>query len=147
MADKTYMIHNNTKYNVGFHRPGDIEVNLAPGKFISLTEAEIGYEAFCMHQWLADGVFYCEDERPYEMLGITREAAIVSFSEDEIVNKLKAPMKQFTVWLDEITSSAALEKIFEVAVGYDALPLKKAEMIESKTGKTISIARKMKEAK
>lgn len=142
-----YNVYNKAKYNVGFHRPGGLEVNLTPGKFISLSDDDIYYEATCMTNWLKDGVLWCPNDELYALLNINRDKALVAQDDKDIIDKFKLNIKQFTKWLDELESEAVLQKVFEVACGYDNLPNNKSEVIEQKTGRSISIARKQRDAK
>lgn len=142
MAEVTYIIYNKTGYNIGFRRPNGLEVNLAPGRLITLSELDILYEAPCMTKWLKDGAFHCDDVRLYEMLGIDRGAAIVSLTDADVIEKFKAPMRAFTAWLDSLDGEAVLERVFAAACKYDDLPVKKLEMIEKKSGKSIATYRK-----
>ena len=95
-----------------------------------------------MQKWLADGVLTCDDDAVYDLLGITRDKAIVAYTDDEIIAKLKMNMKQFKQWFESLDSAATLNRVFEVACGYDSLAQNKAEFIEQVTGKSISIKRK-----
>lgn len=142
-----YNIYNKVRYNIGFRRPGGLEVNLAPGKFISLTDDDIYYEATCMTNWLKDGVLWCPNDELYNLLNISRDKALVAQDDKDIIGKFKLNAKQFGAWLDELDSAAVLQKVFEVACGYDNLPMNKLEAIEKKTGKSISIARKQRDEK
>jgi len=142
-----YNIYNKVRYNIGFRRPGGLEVNLAPGKFISLTDDDIYYEATCMTNWLKDGVLWCPNDELYNLLNISRDKALVAQDDKDIIAKFKLNAKQFGAWLDELDSAAVLQKVFEVACSYDNLPMNKLEAIEKKTGKSISIARKQRDAK
>lgn len=137
-----FRIYNKAKYDVGFRRPGDVEVTIHPGRFVNLTDVEVLYEAPCMQKWLSDGVLTCEDDAVYDMLGINREKAIVAYTDEEIIAKLKLSMKQFKTWIETLDSAATLNRVFEVACNYDALAQNKAEIIEQITGKSISIKRK-----
>lgn len=140
-----FVIYNKAKYDVGFKRPGDVEVNVHPGRFVNLTDTEVLYEAACMQKWLADGVLKCEDDAVYELLGITREKAVVACTDEEIIGKLKLNIKQFKQWLDGLDSAATLQRVFDVACGYDALAQNKVELIEKATGKSIAVKRKQSE--
>lgn len=141
----TFNIYNKAKYNVGFRRPGGLEVNLTPGKFIALTEDDIYYEATCMTNWLKDGVLWSPNDEVYNLLNITREFAVVAQDDKDIIAKFKLNAKQFTAWLDEIDSKAVLQKVYEVACEYDGLPMNKMEIIEKKTGKSISMGRRQRD--
>ncbi len=140
-----FMIENTTNYGVGFHRFNGIGVNIPAGKRVNVSEDDVINESEAMTRWLKDGVLYCKDEKLYEMLGITKEHAVVAMTDDEIRAKFKLPVKQFTTWLDEQDGAYVLGRIADVAIKSDELAQKKLEMIEKKTGVAITAMRKLKE--
>lgn len=144
MAEKIYTLVNKTKYNVGFKKYNGLQVNVEPGKRAPVTENDIANEATCMAKWIADGIFETNDDEVYTMLGIDKSEHIVSMTDDEIETKLKLPIKQFEKWINEQTSEAVMGRIFEVACKFDALPVKKMEIIERASGFSVLTARKIK---
>lgn len=142
MADSRYKLTNATKYNIGFFKPGKVEENIQPGRFVFLTEDEIKYEAFCMELWLRSGELVAEDPAVYAMFGINKDEAIVCLSDDEIREKFKAPLKAFSVWLSELNGSAVKRRVFDVACRTDTLPIKRIELIEKATGFSVQDYRK-----
>ena len=95
--------------------------------------------------WLKDGVLWSPNDEVYNLLNITREFAVVAQDDKDILAKFKLNAKQFTAWLDEIDSKAVLQKVYEVACEYDGLPMNKMEIIEKKTGKSISMGRRQRD--
>lgn len=138
-----YQVWNKTKYDIGFYKPGDIGVNVQHGKFVVVNESDVAYNGAWFKARLEDGAFYCEDDGLYEMLGIGREKAIVAQPDDDIIAKLKQPMKGFTAWLKTVDTPDALQKVFDVACAYEDLTQKKRDMIEAATGKSIANGRKL----
>lgn len=145
MAD--YIIENTTNFGVGLHKFNGLGINIAGGKRVALTEDDIVNEAKALTVWLKDGVLKCNNQKIYEMLGISNEEAVVAMSDAEIQQKFKLGMKQFTAWLDEQDSPYVLDKIAEVAAKTDDLAQKKLEMIQKKTGVHVAEIRKLNDTK
>lgn len=144
MADKRYKLTNCTKHDIGLTRPSKVEENIHPTRFVYLTMDEIEYEAYVLEQWLRSGELKTDDPEVYERFGIDVDDAIVAMSDAQIMEKFKLPLKAFTTWLQDITDDACLHRIYEVACVTDTLPIKKMEIIESKTGLSIQTGRKNK---
>jgi len=145
MADRRFKLMNTTNYTIGFTRPSGAEESIRAGRIAYVTQDEIENEAACMEKWLRSGELVCEDQAVYDLFNIDRTAAIVAYTDDELLEKLKMPMKQFTAWLDELEGEAVLRRVFTVACKADTLPIRKIEMIEKKTGLSVQDVRRRKD--
>lgn len=137
MADKTYKLHNRTRFSIGITHENGFQEAIRPGDMTIVTESKL-LKLIARSDTIQLGHLYAEGaEALLAERGIRLEDVPNLLSDAQIRAKLSGAQKPLKEWLDSFDDAATLERIAAIAAGMGDLTAAKMKLLEEKLGKPL----------
>lgn len=137
MAEKTYQLHNRTRFSIGITHENGFQEAIRPGDLTIVAESKLK-KLIARSDALRLGHLYAEDaEALLTERGVKVEDIPNLLTDAQIKAKLAGSQKVLKEWLDGFDDAATLERIAMLAVGMGDLTAAKIRLLEEKLGKPL----------
>lgn len=137
MTEKTYQLHNRTKFSIGITHENGFQEAIRPGDLTIVTESKLKKliarsDALRLGHLFAEGADELLTER-----GVTIKDIPNLLTDAELKTKLSGSPKTLKDWLDGFEDGATLERIGRIAAAMGDLTAAKIKVLEDKLGKPL----------
>ena len=137
MSEKTYQLHNRTRFSIGITHDNGFQEAIRPGDLTVVTETKLKKliarsDALRLGHLYAEGADELLMERGVEIKDIPN-----LLTDAELRAKLAGSQRQLKDWLDTFNDGATLERVAKMAASMGELTAVKIKLLEEKLGKSL----------
>ena len=139
MTEKTYQLHNRTRFSIGITHENGFQEAIRPGDLTIVTESKLK-KLIARSDALKLGHLYAEDGEAL----LTERGVVVRdipnlLTDAELKARLAGNQRALKEWLDGFEDGATLERVGKLAATMGDLTAAKIKLLEDKLGKPLSV--------
>lgn len=137
MSEKTYQLHNRTRFAIGITHENGFQESIRPGDLTIVTESKLK-KLIARSDAIRLGHLYAEGaDELLTQRGVAIKDIPNLLTDAEVKAKLAGAPKTLQNWLDSFHDGATLERVAKMAAGMGDLTAAKIKLLEDKLGKSL----------